>query len=168
MKLESGGPFFINLVRILWLKGLARIAPAKQSLLRWPCPLPSDRAIPGLWQNLESKLESLTFAHSRARPVPIAALTGYGLPPTATIPAGCSINIGRLSRLEPRTFETGTCAATTRSPTLYRLSYGTGKPWFIPQHLLVANQFGVSKLTSTICGMGICTAHIPPVNDSHV
>ena len=29
---------------------------AKQSLLRWPCPLPSDRAIPGLWQNLESKV----------------------------------------------------------------------------------------------------------------
>ena len=31
-------------------------APAKQSLLRWPCPLPSDRAIPDLWQNLESKV----------------------------------------------------------------------------------------------------------------
>ena len=31
-------------------------APAKQSLLRWPCPLPSDRAIPGLWQKLESKV----------------------------------------------------------------------------------------------------------------
>ena len=31
-------------------------APAKQSLLRWPCPLPSDRAIPGLWQNLGSKV----------------------------------------------------------------------------------------------------------------
>ena len=26
-------------------------APATQSLLRWPCPLPSDRAISGLWQN---------------------------------------------------------------------------------------------------------------------
>ena len=31
-------------------------ALAKQSLLRWPCPLPSDRTIPGLWQNLESKV----------------------------------------------------------------------------------------------------------------
>ena len=31
-------------------------APAKQSLLRWPCPLPSDRAIPVLWQNLESNV----------------------------------------------------------------------------------------------------------------
>ena len=31
-------------------------APAKQSLLRWPCPLPSDRAIPDLLQNLESKV----------------------------------------------------------------------------------------------------------------
>ena len=25
-------------------------APAKQSLLRWPCPLPSEDAIPVLWQ----------------------------------------------------------------------------------------------------------------------
>ena len=32
----------------------------------------------------------------------------------------------RLSRLEPRTFLTGTRALTTRSPTLYRLSYGIG------------------------------------------
>ena len=31
-------------------------APVKQSLLRWPCLLPSDRAIPGIWQNLESKV----------------------------------------------------------------------------------------------------------------
>ena len=30
--------------------------PAKQSLLRWPCPQPSDHAIPCLWQNLESKV----------------------------------------------------------------------------------------------------------------
>ena len=31
-------------------------APAKQSLLRRPYPLPSDRAIPVLWQNLESNV----------------------------------------------------------------------------------------------------------------
>ena len=31
-------------------------APAKQNLLRWPCSLPSDRAIPVLWQNLESNV----------------------------------------------------------------------------------------------------------------
>ena len=31
-------------------------APAKQSLLCWPCPLLFDRAMPGLWQNLESKV----------------------------------------------------------------------------------------------------------------
>ena len=31
-------------------------ATARQSLLRWPCPLPSDRAIPVLWQNLESNV----------------------------------------------------------------------------------------------------------------
>ena len=28
-------------------------APAKQSLLRWSCPLPSDHTISVLWQNLE-------------------------------------------------------------------------------------------------------------------
>ena len=32
-------------------------APAKQGLLRWPCLLPSDRAILVLWQNLESIAE---------------------------------------------------------------------------------------------------------------
>ena len=30
--------------------------PAKQNLFRWPCPLPSDRAIPVLWQKLESNV----------------------------------------------------------------------------------------------------------------
>ena len=29
-------------------------APAMQSLLRWPCPLPSDRAIHVLWHNSSS------------------------------------------------------------------------------------------------------------------
>ena len=28
-------------------------AHVKQSLLRWPCPLTSDRVIPALWWNLE-------------------------------------------------------------------------------------------------------------------
>ena len=60
-------------------------APAKQSLLRWPCPLPSDRAIPGLWQNLESKVKRTHIAaHGRSLSL---TSTGYGLPPTATIPA---------------------------------------------------------------------------------
>ena len=36
-------------------------APAKQSLLRWPCPLPSDRAIPVVWQNLESNVYVRTW-----------------------------------------------------------------------------------------------------------
>ena len=30
-------------------------ALAKQSLLHWPCPLPSHRAIPVLWQDLETE-----------------------------------------------------------------------------------------------------------------
>ena len=42
-------------------------APAKQSLLRWPCPLPSDRAIPDLWQNLEPKVQRMhKAAHGRS------------------------------------------------------------------------------------------------------
>ena len=31
-------------------------APVKQSLLRWLCPLPPDRAMPVEWQNLESNI----------------------------------------------------------------------------------------------------------------
>ena len=31
-------------------------ANAKQRLLRRPWPLPSDREIPGYWENLESKV----------------------------------------------------------------------------------------------------------------
>ena len=42
-------------------------APAKQSLLRWHCPLPSDRAIPVLWQNLESNVKRTHIAaHGRS------------------------------------------------------------------------------------------------------
>ena len=41
--------------------------PAKQSLLRWPCPLPSDRAILVLWQNLESNVKRTHIAaHGRS------------------------------------------------------------------------------------------------------
>ena len=72
----------------------------------------------------EFRVECLTYAHSRAQPVPSLSSPGYDLLPTATIPARRLINIKRPSRLEPRTFLTGTCAATTRTPTVYRLSYG--------------------------------------------
>ena len=75
----------------------------------------------------EFRVEGITYAHSRARPVPSLTSPGYGLPPTITIPARRLINIKCPSRLEPRTFLTGTRALTTQSPTLYRLSYGTGK-----------------------------------------
>ena len=53
---------------------------------------------------------------------------GYSLPPIATVPVKRRINIERPSRLEPRTslISNGTRAPTTRSPTLYRLSYRTG------------------------------------------
>ena len=61
-------------------------APAKQSLLRWPCPLPSDSAIPGLWQNLESKFNVCTHIAAHGRSLSLTS-TGYGLPPTATISA---------------------------------------------------------------------------------
>ena len=74
------------------------------------------------------RVECLTYAHRRARPVsPLtSASLGYGVPPTITIPTRRLTNIKRPSRLETWTFLTGTCAFTTRSPTLYRLSYGTG------------------------------------------
>ena len=99
-------------------------APAKQSLLRWPCPLPSDGAIPVLWQNLESNVNVRTHiaAHGRSLSRLRLAAACHG-PPTATIPARRLVNMKHPSRLEPRTFVTGTCAFTTRSPTLYQLSY---------------------------------------------
>ena len=56
--LRKPAAFFLNKFRpnpLIGRIGKDR-APAKQGLLRWPCPLPSDRAIPGLWQNLESKV----------------------------------------------------------------------------------------------------------------
>ena len=47
--------YFLILSEFFEWKDSRGQSPAKQSLLRWPCPLPSDRAIPVLWQNLESK-----------------------------------------------------------------------------------------------------------------
>ena len=94
--------------------------PAKQSLLWWPCPLPSNCTIPVLWQNLELNVYCLmTDAHSRTQPVPSLTLSRYSLPLTATIPATARrlINIKRPSCLEPRSFLTGTCSLTTRSPS---------------------------------------------------
>ena len=73
----------------------------------------------------EFRIKCLTHAHSRARPVSSLTSSGYGLPPTVTIPTRRLINIKRPSRLEPRIFLTGTRSLTTRSPTFYRLSYGT-------------------------------------------
>ena len=96
-------------------------APTKDSLLRWTCPLPSDRAI-RTCSMAEFRIKR-TYAHSRARPVPSLTSPGYGLPPTVAIPARRPINTKRPSRFEPRTFVTGTRALTTRSPTLYRLIY---------------------------------------------
>ena len=48
----------------------------------------------------EFRLECLTYAHSRARPVLFATSPSCGLPPTATIPARMLTNIKRPSRLE--------------------------------------------------------------------
>ena len=47
---------FLNFVRTLWMEGFTRTEPPLGSLLRWPCPLPFDHAIPVLWQNLESNV----------------------------------------------------------------------------------------------------------------
>ena len=78
-----------------------------------PYPLPFNRAIPVLWQNLHT-VGCLTYPHSHARPIPSLTSPGYGLPLTATIPFSRLMNIERPSRLEPRTFLIGTHALTTR------------------------------------------------------
>ena len=62
-------------------------ASAKQSLLRWPCPLPSEFRSRNSCSRAEFSVECLTYAHSRARPVPSLTSPGYGLTPTVTIPA---------------------------------------------------------------------------------
>ena len=79
-------------------------------MLRWSCPLPSDRAIPCL---TEFRVECLTYSRSRARPVPSLTWLGYGLPPTATIPVRRFINIKHSLCPEPWTFATGTCAPSS-------------------------------------------------------
>ena len=48
---------------------------AKLSLLRWPCPLPSDRTIPVLWQNLDPK----SYAQSPTVKVPLSSLRSWWL-----------------------------------------------------------------------------------------
>ena len=45
---------FVNFVRTFWIEAFSRKRPAKRSLLRWPCSLTSDRAMPVPWHNFES------------------------------------------------------------------------------------------------------------------
>ena len=67
----------------------------------------------------EFRVDCLTYAHSRARPDPSLTSPDCGLPPTATIPVRRLINIGRPSRLEPRTIITGNvCSHHTESNAL--------------------------------------------------
>ena len=54
---------------------------------------------------------------------PLTSTAGCYLLPTTTIPARSLRNTEHPSRLEPRTLLTGMSAPTTRSPTLYKLSY---------------------------------------------
>ena len=77
-------------------------APAKQSLVCWPCPLPSDCTIPVLWQNLATQCK---------RAVPSLTSPGYGLPPTATMTARNLFNIELPSRHKPLTLVTGTLSS---------------------------------------------------------
>ena len=103
---------FINFVLTFWMERFTRTAELDALTLS------STFRSRNSCSMAEFRVECLTYAHSRARPVPSLTSPGYSMPPTVTIK--------RPSRLEPPTFLLGTCALTTRSPTLYRLSYGTG------------------------------------------
>ena len=72
------------------------------------------------------RVQCLTYAHSRARPVPSLPSPGYDLPPIASIPVRSLISIERRAPATPRTLylATGTCAPTARSPRLRLLSTG--------------------------------------------
>ena len=51
---------------------------AKQTVLRWPCPLPSDRTIPVLWHNLELKVtQNYEHAHTRERNIALVYVNCY-------------------------------------------------------------------------------------------
>ena len=67
----------------------------------------------------EFRIECLTYAHSRARPVLSLTSSGYGLPRTITIPVRRLINIKRPSRLEPADFSSrDVCSHRTESNAL--------------------------------------------------
>ena len=104
------------------MKGFTRTEPTLSRALALPSTFRSRNSC----SKAEFRVECLMYAHSRARPVTSLTSAGYGLLPTVTIPVRRLRNIKSPSRLEPRTFLTRTRALTTRSPTLYRLSYGTG------------------------------------------
>ena len=93
-------------------------AHAKQCLLRGLWPLPSDREIPGYWENLESKVKR---AHqSRARSVP-----PNWLQLAAAAPTNRAIPVRNFIYRAPERLEPGlSLPGVQRS---IQLSYGTGK-----------------------------------------
>ena len=74
-------------------------ASAKQSLFAWT--LSSTLRSRNSCSMAEFRVECLTYAHSRARPVPSLTSPGYDLPPTVTIPARRLINIKRRRASNP-------------------------------------------------------------------
>ena len=81
----------------------------------------------------EFRVEWLTYAHSRARPVPSLTSPGYGLP--LGVYARRPINTKRPSCLEPRTFHNrGVCSHHTESialPTELRDRHDRQLVWYI-------------------------------------
>ena len=59
----------------------------------------------------------LTYAHSRARPVPSLTSPGCDMSPTATMPVRRLLNIERPSRLESRTSNLDLCSHHTETNT---------------------------------------------------
>ena len=63
---NSNIQIFVFTIALIILKS---IVTSSHCLLRRPWPLPSDREIPGYWENLESKVKRAY--QSRTRPVPL-------------------------------------------------------------------------------------------------
>ena len=119
--------------------------PPKQSLLHWPCPLPSDQAISVLWQHLVKCL-MCALRHTRA---PSLTSPGYGLGPATNPNHYCQDSHNHQVSVAPWTpdfFNRVVCShrppVTTLSPKLYRLSYRTSKLQVLLQECMFSKRSG--------------------------
>ena len=107
---------FLVLVRMYMNERIDRVrAKAKQCWLRGPWPLPSDRAMPGYGENLESKVNvSIKAGPSHSTTSPDRGCSR--LSPTGPSRAIREFHISSAGASRTR-------AITTGSPALYLLSY---------------------------------------------